>query len=245
MRFTRAIAALLTALLLTVAGWPSARASAELPHETAHAPGDVAKTLRQDDWIDSPSVQSRLARGGVAVRSVLDGRHEHATVEAAIRIHTAARVIWPLITQCRYAAWLISGLKRCRVLRTGPRDAWAIIEHEIKYSWFLPTVRSVFRAEYQPPREMDFHRVAGNLKYEVGSWKLSPSGGGATTVVYRISLEPGFWVPRFLIRRSLYRKLPAALRALRRHARQIVAGKLVTPATARSKPTASGASGRR
>jgi len=190
-------------------------------------------------------VQTRLARGGVAIRSVVDGRHAHATVEAAIRIHAAARAIRPLITRCKYAAWLISGLKRCRVLRTGPRDAWAIIEHEIKYSWLVPTVHSVFRAEYHPPRRMDFHRVAGNLKYEVGSWNLLPSRGGATTVDYRISLEPGFWVPRFLIRRSLYRKLPAALRALRRHARQIAAGKLVMPATVRSERTASGATGRR
>lgn len=241
----RAFAAVLTSLLLTVGGWPSARATADIAHETAHAPGSVAKNLPQDDWIDSPSVQTRLARGGVAVRSVLGSRHEHATVEAAIRIHAAARVIWPLITQCKYAAWLIPGLRRCRVLRMGPRDAWAIIEHEIKYSWFLPAVRSVFRAEFHPPREVDFHRVAGNLKYEVGSWKLLPSGIGATTVDYRISLEPGFWVPRFLIRRFLYRKLPAALRALRRHARQIAAGKLVMPATVRSKRTTSGTPGPR
>lgn len=214
----RAIATLLSSLLLSCVPCGATRAATQAqaprPDQAAARPS----SLPGDGWIDSPAVESRLAQGGVAVRSVINGRNAHATVEAAIRIPADASAIWPLITQCKYAAWLIAGLKRCRTLKVAPDGSWAVIEHDIRYAWFLPTVHSVFRAQFHPPREMDFHRIAGNLKYEVGSWRLLPSGRGATTVDYRVSLEPGFWVPRSLIRRLLAKKLPAALRSLRAHA---------------------------
>jgi hypothetical protein len=174
-------------------------------------------------WIDTPTVRAKLAHGGVAVRSKVDRRHSRGTVEAAIRVHASARVIWPIITQCKYAGWLIPGLKRCRTLKAAPNGSWADIVHDIKYSIFLPMVHSVFRADFHPPHRMDFHRIGGNLKYEVGSWTLVPGADGSTTVVYRVSLQPGFWVPHFMIRRMLRKQLSATLRALRRHAEELAA----------------------
>lgn len=174
-------------------------------------------------WIDTPPVRAKLANGGVAVRSMIDRRRSRGTVEAAIRVHANASVIWPIITQCKYAGWLIPGLRRCQTLKEAANGSWADIVHDIKYSIFLPLVHSVFRADFHPPYRMDFHRIGGNLKYEVGSWTLEPGAEGSTTVVYRISLEPGFWVPHFMIRRSLRKQLSAELRALRRHAQEFAA----------------------
>ena len=70
---------------------------------------------------------------------------------------------------------------------------------------------------------MEFHRIGGNLKYEVGSWLLAPSQDGATTVQYQVTVQPGFCIPQFLVRRSLRRQLPAALIALRNHAERLAA----------------------
>ncbi len=173
-----------------------------------------------DAWLESGAVQARLASGAVALNTIVNGKASGGTVEAAIRIHASAREIWPFITQCRYAAWLIPGLKSCRTLETAPDGSWADIEHVIQYSSFTPAMHSVFRAEFHPPYRMDFHRIGGNLKHEVGSWNLLPSAGDATTVVYRVSLQPGFWIPRFVVRRTLREQLPAALRSLRKHAQE-------------------------
>src|SRR6185312_5143195 len=161
--------------------------------------------------------------GAVAVHAVVDDTSSRGTVEAAIRIHASALAIWPFITQCKYAKWLIPGLRSCRTLETAPDGSWADIEHIIQYSVFTPTMHSVFRADFHPPYRMDFHRIGGNLKHEVGSWNLLPSGGDATTVVYRVSLQPGFWIPEFLVRRTLQKQLPAALRSLREHAQESAA----------------------
>jgi len=193
------------------------------PPGAAGSSSSGPRRLASDGWLDSRAIQARLSSGAVAVHAVVTGKASRGTVEAAILIHASARAIWPFITQCRYAAWLIPGLKRCRILETAPDGSWADIEHVIRYSSLTPTMHSVFRAEFHPPYRMDFHRIGGNLKYEVGSWHLLPSAGDTTTVVYRVSLQPGFWVPEFLVRRTLHKQLPAALRSLRKHVQEAAA----------------------
>ena len=80
----------------------------------------------------------------------------------------------------------------------------------------LPTIRFVFRADYQRPRRIDFRRVSGDLKEEEGSWLLEATPDGSATILeYEVYVDPGFWVPQALIRRSLRKDLPAALAALR------------------------------
>lgn len=202
---------------------PAGAAGPNAPSDVAGSSSGEQRWLAADAWLNSPAVQTRLSSGAVAIRTVIDGKASRGTVEAAIRIHASAHEIWPFITQCRYAAWLIPGLKSCRTLETAPDGSWADIEHVIRYSMFTPAMHSVFRAEYHPPYRMDFHHIGGNLKYEVGSWSLVPSAGGTTIVVYRVSLQPGFWIPTFVVRRMLHNQLPAALRSLRKHAQDSVA----------------------
>ena len=211
---------ILAASLLSLA--PAGAAGPNTPPDTA---GSSSSGLASDAWLNSRAVQARLSSGAVAVHTIVNDRSSRGTVEAAIRIHASPLEIWPFITKCRYAAWLIPGLKRCRTLETAPDGSWADIEHVIQYSLFTPTMHSVFRAEFHPPYRMDFHRIGGNLKYEVGSWYLLPSAGDATTVVYRVSLQPGFWIPKFVVRRTLHEQLPAALRSLRKHAQESAATK--------------------
>jgi Polyketide cyclase / dehydrase and lipid transport len=202
----------------------------DLPSRAARGATVGSRSTVPDEWLSSRAVQERLASGAVAIRSVVDGRRASATVEAAIRIHASASTIWPLITQCKFAASLIPGLRRCRMLKSAPDGSWADIEHDIKYSVLVPMVRSVFHADFHPPYRMDFHRIGGSFKYEVGSWTLQPSAEGTTTVQYRVSLRPGFWVPRFIVQRSLRRQLPQALAALRERAQQMAAATAAPPA---------------
>ena len=211
----------LAASLLCLA--PAGAAAPKTPSDAVAGSSSGPPQLASDAWLNSRAVQARLSSGAVAVHTVVNGEPSRGTVEAAIRIHASAREIWPFITKCRYAAWLIPGLRRCRTLERAPDGSWADIEHVIQYSLFTPTMHSVFRAEFHPPYRMDFHRIGGNLKDEVGSWDLLPSAGDTTTVVYRVSLQPGFWIPKFVVRRTLHKQLPAALRSLRQHAQELAA----------------------
>jgi uncharacterized protein YndB with AHSA1/START domain len=188
-------------------------------------------------WVADQTVQQQLDDGKVAVRIQFDGDQSRIHVQAAVKINASPETIWRVLTDCDHASSFIPGVKHCRRVQSAPDDSWEIIEHEAKYSWLMPAVTSVIRAEYKRPERIDFQRISGDLKQEEGDWVLEPaspadatSGGGseadadpATIVEYDLHVDPGFWVPRVLLRHSLRSELPAALTALRQRAESTVA----------------------
>ncbi|HEV2285093.1 MAG TPA: SRPBCC family protein [Steroidobacteraceae bacterium] len=197
----------LIALALSLALAPLTAAPLAAP---APAPGS--------GWVANPQVQRRLAAGEVVVETAaeVDPEHPRGRARAAVLIHARPEAIWRVMTDCAQTLLIVPGLKRCRRVAGAADGRWEDIEQEIRYSWYLPSVVYVFRADYDRPRRIDFHRVSGDLKEEEGSWVLGPTADGSATLVeYEMYLEPGFWVPQFLVNRSLRRDLPAVLAGLR------------------------------
>jgi carbon monoxide dehydrogenase subunit G len=187
-------------------------------------------TWAQAAWVEDPTVREQLAAGQVAIRVALDSEGAGGRVHAAVRIKANPEVIWGVLTDCEHAASFIPGLKRCTRIDSAPDGAWAVFEQEVKYSWLMPPVTAVFRAEYKRPQRIDFRRISGDLKDEKGTWVLAETAPGAaaaaaqTTIVeYELYVDPGFWVPRVLLRHSLRSELPAALSALRTRAEGLAA----------------------
>jgi hypothetical protein len=169
--------------------------------------------------VSAADAQGKLDAGQVLLQSQFDAALARVSVDAAIRIHAKPENIWPLITRCDSAAILIPGLKHCKQLSQSADGSSAVVEHDIKFAVLLPIVHSVFQADYQMPYRMDFHRIAGDMKEESGTWLLQPSVDGSTTTVeYRVSMQPGFFVPHNMVRRSLKKELPESLVALRARA---------------------------
>ena len=169
-------------------------------------------------WLADPDVQRRLAEREVIVQSAaaVDPERPRGRVRAAVLIRARPEAVWAVMTDCRQTPLFVPGLRRCRRIEGATDGSWENIEHEIRYSWYLPTVRYVFRADYEPPRRIDFHRISGDLKQEEGTWVLTPTADGTATVVeYEMYLDPGFWIPQALVNRSLRKDLPAALTGLR------------------------------
>ena len=179
-------------------------------------------------WVGDPGVQLRLAAGEVVVQVVsgADPERPRGAVRAAVRISAPADTIWKIMTDCQQVQIFVPGLRRCRRVDGAADGSWADIEHEVRYSWMLPTVDYVFRAHYDRPRRIDFRRISGDLKEEEGAWLLMPAPDGSATIVeYEVYLDPGFWIPHFLVTRSLRKDLPAALAGLRERAEQAHAGR--------------------
>jgi ribosome-associated toxin RatA of RatAB toxin-antitoxin module len=171
----------------------------------------------QSTWVTDPAVQQRLAAGEVVVAtSAIDPAHPRGRVRAAVRIPAAPDAIWKIVTDCREALSFVPGLRHCRLVEGAPDGSWQEVEHEVRYSWLLPTVRYVFRADYDRPRRIDFHRISGDLKEEEGTWLFTPTADGVGTVVeYEVYLDPGFWIPRALVAPTLRRDSRAVLTGLR------------------------------
>jgi ribosome-associated toxin RatA of RatAB toxin-antitoxin module len=135
-------------------------------------------------------------------------------VEATILIDAPAESIWKIMRDCHKIPTFVPGLKSCQVLAAG--ENWEIIRHDVKWIWFLPRLSYVFRAIYQHNRQIDFVSIEGDLREMKGTWRLNPlNATGQTIVRYSVYLDPGFFVPQWIVRRSLKADLPAVLAALR------------------------------
>lgn len=183
-----------------------------------------ARALAEESgWAASPQVQRRLMAGEIVVETptAVDPERPRGRARAAVLIRARPEAIWRVLTDCRQMLLFVPGLKRCRRVAGAADGAWEDIEQEIRYAWYLPTVVTVLRADYDRPRRIDFHRVSGDLRQEQGTWMLEATADGSGTVVgYEMTLEPGFWVPQFLVERSLRRDLPAVLAGLRARVEQ-------------------------
>lgn len=182
-------------------------------------------------WVQDQTVQQQLSDRQVAVRVEFDGDQSRIHVRAAVRINASPESIWHVLTDCDHAASFIPGVKSCHPLQVAPDDSWVIVEQEAKYSWIMPAVKCVIRADYKRPRRIEFKRLSGDLQQEEGEWLLEPGNAGVpdstsdrvTTVVYDLYVDPGFWIPRVLLRHSLRSELPAAFIALRARVENTVA----------------------
>ncbi len=172
----------------------------------------------QPGWVKDPAVERRLSGGEVVVQTAAaaDPEHPRGRVRAAVLIRARPETIWSVMTDCRQTLRFVPGLRYCRRVDGAPDGRWEDFEQEIRYSWFLPTVRYLFRADYDRPRRIDFHRLSGDLKEEEGAWVLTATADGTATIVeYEMYLDPGFWIPQVLVNRSLRKDLPAVLTGLR------------------------------
>ena len=167
-------------------------------------------------WVNEQTVQQELAAGQVAVRIAFEDGQSRMRVNAAVKVHATPETIWRVLTDCAHAPNFVPGVKRCRRVQSAPDDSWDIVEQEAKYSWLMPAIRCVIRSEYQRPQRIDFKRIGGDLKEEEGHWMLEHTPEPEATVVeYELEVDPGFWIPRVLLRHSLRTELPAALEAVR------------------------------
>lgn len=161
-----------------------------------------------------PRAEAQLDRGHPFVEVSADPDGESGQIRAAIDIAAPPQVVWGVITDCDLAAKMVESLKSCRVLQRDPAGLWDVRE-DISKMGLLPSVRNVFRSDYDPPRSVRFHRVAGDLKVFEGEWRLEARGAD-TRVVYESRVSAPFRVPGPIARLALRYEVPRALLALRR-----------------------------
>lgn len=163
-----------------------------------------------------PGAQAALDRGRpyAEVKPGADGTS--GVIRAAIDIAAPADVIWSVMTDCDLAPKMVANLKSCRILERDPRGHWDVRE-QISKMTFLPSVRSVFREDFEPPKRLTFHQVGGDLNVLEGEWVLTPHGR-TTQVTYEAHVAAPFSVPGWLARVALRHDVPMALLALRREA---------------------------
>lgn len=171
------------------------------------------------DWALDATQRAALQRGEVVVvaNESADSSEARraAVVRAAVRINAPAARVFSEMTDCKAALQYVPKMKRCVVLETSADGRSQVVEHEVDYGWFMPSVSYVFRADYVPNRSIDFRHLRGDFRENSGRWELTSDGAEATILTYRVRMVPAFRVPQWLVRASLKRELPELLRVLR------------------------------
>ena len=168
----------------------------------------------------TPAETATLEAGKPVVNLTPTPGGDATQINAAIDIPAPAKTVWSVMTDCAHAMRFVPGLESCRVLERDPKRRWEIIEHEISWMWFLPRIHSVFRADYDPPKRLQFHRISGTLSRNAGEWRLTtgPKGGtkGGTRVSYDAVVGVSVPVPDFMVESALKRDIATVLRRLKR-----------------------------
>ena len=175
----------------------------------------IAISGENEDYFAFNKAQlSQLKDGNILVYVQRSEGQQKGMVEALVLIDAPVETIWKMMTDCPGTPTFMPGLKACKVLDSGKN--WEIIRHEVKWIWFFPRISYVFRADYKINRRIDFVRIKGDLREMRGGWRLFPLNEASQTIVrYEVYLDPSFFIPQWLVERSLMTDLPDMLDALR------------------------------
>jgi carbon monoxide dehydrogenase subunit G len=160
--------------------------------------------------------QAQLDRGRPFVEVSPGADGSSGVILAAIDVAAPQMVVWNVMTDCDLAPKMVANLKSCRILERDPQGRWDIRE-EVSKMTFAPSVRTVYREDFEPPHAMAFHRTGGDLKLFEGEWTLEPHGD-QIRVTYEARVAAPFAVPGWVARLALRHDVPMALLALRREA---------------------------
>jgi hypothetical protein len=167
-------------------------------------------------WAPNARVTKALSQGQ-AWAEVLPDTDGAGLIHAAIDIPASPRTVWSVMTDCALASRLVVTVTSCKVLRSDPGAGWDVREQVTKGGLFFPSIRNVFRSDYQPYSLIRFHRLAGDLRIEEGEWRLEAlDGGAATRVIYTNRVAVNLFAPAFIVRAGIRRDTPKVLLNLRR-----------------------------
>ncbi|MEO8019061.1 MAG: SRPBCC family protein [Pseudomonadota bacterium] len=177
-----------------------------------------AAGARAADFELTPVESQRVGKHEIVIRAVLDAGQRRGTVRAAMLINAPPAVVFQMMTSCTDAVQYVPHLKLCRVRDRAPDLSWELVEHEIDFGWYAPSVQYVFRADILVDRSIAFHQVSGDFKANQGIWEFEPDASGQHTLLrYRVYMDPPGYIPNWLARSTFKRELPKMLADLRRH----------------------------
>jgi carbon monoxide dehydrogenase subunit G len=174
----------------------------------------LAAMAKPAEW--SEGAQATLDRGRPFVEVKPDPDGSSGVIRAAIDVAAPQAVVWAVMTDCDLAPKMVANLKTCRILDRDPQGRWDIRE-EVSKMTFRPSVRTVYREDFEPIRRMTFHSTGGDLKVFEGEWRLEQRGD-LVRVTYEARVAAPFSVPGWVARLALRHDVPMALLALRREA---------------------------
>ena len=163
------------------------------------------------------NAQITQLQAGEPALDIWANAEKKSIVEAfgAIDIAASPEQIWAIMTDCDQQLKIVQNMTRCAITAKNIEAGWDERVQVLDIGWFLPKVKSKFRSNYTPYREIKITRSGGDLSVLNGQWRLIGLANGLTRVTYRAQLKPKLPVPRGLIRKATRKDMPKVLRNLK------------------------------
>jgi hypothetical protein len=159
-------------------------------------------------WMDRALVDA----GEIVLQT---GKDDDAlTVDVALRVRAPKETIRSVLRACEVAPEYTPNVVACRRVDSLDEGNSELFVQTVKPAFFVPRFEHVFRLDYFPAR-IEVHRVSGPIAELDGTWWFIDEADGAVLLVYSLRLRLGLPVPKFFVRSTLRRDLPAILGAIR------------------------------
>jgi len=166
------------------------------------------------DHNDGKSNEETLEQGGVTIGQKTEGDTKY--VSASIIIDEPADKIWPIMANpYEFKGKIEPRMKKVEMMLDKPDVS--VMKVTVDMTLLFPNFNYVVESRYMNNDTIEFKRVGGTLKEFKGSWHLAPADGGSkTALTYNVFIDPGFYVPQWIMREGVKGELPRTLAALRR-----------------------------
>jgi ribosome-associated toxin RatA of RatAB toxin-antitoxin module len=153
-----------------------------------------------------------LLRSGEILHEYARMDESGGAIRATILIRTPVEDVRNILQGCGKAFIFVDGMEQCEIVER--TEDHTLIRQVVDTGLLAPTLRYSYESKNRTFPDMDFKLVEGNLRALEGGWEFVDVEEGVF-VTYKMRVQPGFPIPRFLVRMSLRRMIPDMLACIR------------------------------
>lgn len=137
-------------------------------------------------------------------------------VTGTIMIDHPPEQVWPVMTNpFEFKGKISPRMKTVEVMLD--KNDESILKVTLDMGFLMPNFCYTVDSKYQHNERVEFKRVGGTLKDFSGSWEMKPADNGTKTeLTYAMFVDPGFFVPQWIMREGMKNELPSTLTGLRK-----------------------------
>lgn len=169
----------------------------------------------------TPNDASKLESGNVIVRQLTPQSNKIKSTEAKILIPSSPEKVWKILENQEGFPKFVPMVKAIKVLEK--TNDFQKIQVALKVSNFLPLFKYTYVFDQSNKYKIiKFNRVNGCFRELNGNFELEPYQN-KTLLIYRINIDPGFFVPDFIYNNGLNKNIPDFLNSIRNEAEKLSA----------------------
>ncbi|MCW5822530.1 MAG: hypothetical protein KIT34_06980 [Cyanobacteria bacterium TGS_CYA1] len=193
------------------------------PNQGVHnEPKDHAEHRDPAERKEESAVYERLEKGEIIVGYKTIGETKFVT--GRMIINQPPEKIWPImVNPYEFKGTISPRMTDLSVIVDQANTSTLKVNMDVMFP--IPPITYIVKSKYEHSAlggKIDFWRIGGTLKDFRGQWIMIPREHGTKTeLAYSMYLDPGFYVPQWIVRQGVKAELPKTLEALRSRVKSV------------------------